>query len=319
MSVALRAVLAQSMVVGIPGADPRPEDLELFGREGLGGVILFARNVQSPRQVWELNQALARAARRADRPPLFIMVDQEGGSVARLKAPFTDGPDLAALGGAAPETLAAHGARLGAELKAAGFNWNLAPVLDVHAVAGGIMARRSLGGATARVADWGGLHAGLQGQGGAGPAPSISGPGAHHPRYPPGTAVVELARAELERWSSMPFRGGGRGPGGGDHGLPSTYAAWTRASGLPFAGGAQGALAGRIGLRGARPERRPGDGGHHRRPGPGRGGGGGLPGRLRLLLVCHRPELALAALDRWWRWPGRAPCRPPASRPAGVA
>ena len=84
----LRTALAQSFVVGIDGHEARSHELGLFGRQGLGGVILFSRNVQGPEQVWELNDSLRREAEQAGRPPLLVMVDQEGGSVARLKDPF---------------------------------------------------------------------------------------------------------------------------------------------------------------------------------------------------------------------------------------
>ena len=57
---------------------------------GVGGVILFKRNIESPEQVAELCRNLKREA--GDRP-LLIMVDQEGGRVARLSPPeFTEVP-----------------------------------------------------------------------------------------------------------------------------------------------------------------------------------------------------------------------------------
>ena len=49
---ALANSLAQSFVVGIPGPEAGPDELSLVARQGLGGVILFARNVESPAQVW---------------------------------------------------------------------------------------------------------------------------------------------------------------------------------------------------------------------------------------------------------------------------
>ncbi|MCA1906524.1 MAG: beta-N-acetylhexosaminidase [Desulfarculus sp.] len=149
----LRQILAQSLVVGFDDPDQAEE---LVAVHGLGGVILFARNIDNPRQVWAQNVRLHRAARQAGHPPLLVMVDQEGGVVARLKAPFTDGPGLPELAQAGdPERLRAQGARMGAELLAAGFNWNLAPVLDVHAVEGGVQEQRSLGRDPERVAELG--------------------------------------------------------------------------------------------------------------------------------------------------------------------
>ncbi len=198
--------LAQSLVVGIPGLEARPEDLALVAEQGLGGIILFARNVESPVQVWQLCYDLRRAAAQADRPPLLMLVDQEGGSVARLRQPFTDGPDLAALGKADEPVLAAHGARLGRELKAAGFNWDMAPVLDVHAIEGGVMARRSLGGDPARVASLGAAFIqGMQGAGCLACAKHFPGLGRTtldtHKERP----TVELSRAELATVEWPPF------------------------------------------------------------------------------------------------------------------
>jgi beta-N-acetylhexosaminidase len=142
----IRKMLAQSFTVGIEGVKASPEELALFAGQGLGGVILFARNIESPRQVWELNRSMQKAAGEAGNPPLFVMLDQEGGSVARLKEPFTCGPDMAELGAVGnADALKEHGGRMGQELLAAGFNWNLAPVVDVHAIPDGVMARRSLG------------------------------------------------------------------------------------------------------------------------------------------------------------------------------
>src|SRR5690606_22930653 len=60
-------------------------------------------------------------------------VDQEGGRVARLRAPFTEWPPLATLGRSGDEGLAARFAEaLAAELKAVGVTLDYAPVLDIH-------------------------------------------------------------------------------------------------------------------------------------------------------------------------------------------
>ena len=70
----------------------------------LGGIILFARNVAAPEQVAEI----ARDAQSlAHELPLWVSVDQEGGRVARLKAPFTEWPPMLTLGRSGDERLAA--------------------------------------------------------------------------------------------------------------------------------------------------------------------------------------------------------------------
>ena len=103
---------------------------ELAAEFDLGGVVYFARNVVDPPQVAELSREVASLARDW---PLWISVDQEGGRVARLKAPFTEWPPAITLGRSGDEALAARFARaLAAELAAVGINLDHAPVLDVH-------------------------------------------------------------------------------------------------------------------------------------------------------------------------------------------
>jgi beta-N-acetylhexosaminidase len=207
-SDSLRFRLAQSLVVGLEGPSATPRELAWLSEEGLGGVILFSRNLGSPREVWELNHSLSLAAREAGRPTPFIMVDQEGGSVVRLKAPFTEGPDLAELGRQGEVAVMRHqGVRVGAELRAAGFNFNLAPVLDVHAVADGVMARRSLGADPVLVGELGTAYVqGLQAAGCLACAKHFPGLGrttldTHRER-----PRVELSRDELEEVELKPFR-----------------------------------------------------------------------------------------------------------------
>ena len=96
----------------------------------LGGVILFARNIEAPEQVAEMSvdvQGLASSL------PLWVSVDQEGGRVARLKAPFTEWPPMAVLGRSGDVQLAQRFATaLAAELRAVGITLDYAPVLDIH-------------------------------------------------------------------------------------------------------------------------------------------------------------------------------------------
>jgi beta-N-acetylhexosaminidase len=122
----------QLLMVGIPG--PRLEAVarELVRDLKVGGIILFARNIESPAQVWELTRDLQREALTATGRPLLISTDQEGGRVQRLKAPFTLIPPARDLGATStPEEVGALARQVARELALVGLNVNLAPVLDV--------------------------------------------------------------------------------------------------------------------------------------------------------------------------------------------
>jgi beta-N-acetylhexosaminidase len=121
--------LGRLLVAGFDGLQV-PVELRAIAREfGLGGVILFARNIAEPGQVAEL---CYEAARLVPDLPLWVSVDQEGGRVARLKAPFTEWPPMAALGRSGDLRLAERFAlALAAELRAVGVTLDYTPVLDV--------------------------------------------------------------------------------------------------------------------------------------------------------------------------------------------
>src|SRR5207253_10258037 len=127
--LALRRQIGQLLIAGFDGHQ-LPVELKSLAREfGLGGVILFARNVAEPEQVAEV---CYEAARLVPELPLWVSVDQEGGRVARLKAPFTEWPPMATLGRSGDERLTERFARaLAVELKAVGITLDYAPVLDV--------------------------------------------------------------------------------------------------------------------------------------------------------------------------------------------
>jgi beta-N-acetylhexosaminidase len=126
----IRRHVGQLAIVGFNGHEIS-DDVRRLAREfDLGGVIFFARNVDTPEQVAELSRESQSLAQEL---PLWVSVDQEGGRVARLKRPFTEWPPMMTLGRANDERLAERFARaLAAELKAVGISLDYAPVLDVH-------------------------------------------------------------------------------------------------------------------------------------------------------------------------------------------
>lgn len=133
----LDRLAARCVIAGIAGPVPTPDELLLVQR-GLGGVVLFSRNVETPKQVAELSRTLKAAAPGK----LLVCIDQEGGRVQRLKAPhWTPIPSLRRLGeldaqGGLPGLPGARiieriGQLLAAELRACGIDWDFAPVVDV--------------------------------------------------------------------------------------------------------------------------------------------------------------------------------------------
>ena len=119
-------------MVGIPGPRVDAVARELVRDLKVGGVILFARNIESPEQVWELTRDLQREALAATGRPLLLAVDQEGGRVQRLKTPFTLIPPARELGiTRTPEEVEYLARQVARELALVGLNVNLAPVLDV--------------------------------------------------------------------------------------------------------------------------------------------------------------------------------------------
>jgi beta-N-acetylhexosaminidase len=133
-SLTLLEQTGQMLVSGFHGTTLIPETERLIRDHRIGGLILFERNYENPRQLHRLIRDLQTLA-LATPPhlPLFISVDQEGGRVARLKAPFTQFPFPCCLGEARSEELAQRFAEaLGRELAVTGINVDYAPVLDVH-------------------------------------------------------------------------------------------------------------------------------------------------------------------------------------------
>jgi len=113
---------------GFVGTSP-PDWVRRRAALGLGGVVLFARNVEQPGQLRALNDAL-----HAERSELLIAIDEEGGDVTRLEARTGSSyPGNLALGAANDAQLTEEvAAAMGAELACAGIDLDLAPVADVN-------------------------------------------------------------------------------------------------------------------------------------------------------------------------------------------
>jgi beta-N-acetylhexosaminidase len=126
--------IGQLFMAGMPGPRLDEGTVSLIRDFNLGGIILFARNVEDPLQVARLCLDLQECSAAYGRSPLFLAVDQEGGRVARLRGPFTLFPGNAALGAAEDGEAKAveFGSITAREMKLVGLNMNLAPVVDVQ-------------------------------------------------------------------------------------------------------------------------------------------------------------------------------------------
>lgn len=175
-----------------------------------GGVILFARNYESPSQLAELC-ARIRAVRT---PPLLIAVDHEGGRVQRFREGFTKIPPMRELGKIYDEhpKRARHLAQqagyvLASELRACGVDFSFTPVLDVDYGASSVIGDRAFHSEPEAISDL--AHSLLQGlrQGG---MPTV---GKHFPGHGYVKAdshleipVDERSYTDIELCDLIPFR-----------------------------------------------------------------------------------------------------------------
>jgi beta-N-acetylhexosaminidase len=129
-------VSVNASILGCAGPTLSREETVFFRDVKPWGFILFARNVESPDQVRALVDALRDTVGRPDAP---VLIDQEGGRVARLKPPhwrlYPPGrayDELAEANPASAREIARLGGRLLAhDLAALGINVDCVPVLDV--------------------------------------------------------------------------------------------------------------------------------------------------------------------------------------------
>ncbi len=100
----------------------------------VGGLVLFGKNVKDPVQLANLIAGLQQLSLQTQKGiPLLIAMDQEGGTVVRMKKGATVLPGNLALGATRSIVLAEKAGRLTAvELSAVGVNMNFAPVIDVN-------------------------------------------------------------------------------------------------------------------------------------------------------------------------------------------
>ena len=209
----------QAAIYGLEGAELKPDERAFFREADPAAFILFRRNCETTEQLLRLTDSLRDLSGRADLP---ILIDQEGGRVARMRPPewpaFPAGEAFARLYDAAPSS-AIEAARSNARavalmLRSCGINVDAVPVLDVRQEgASDIVGDRALGSEPMQVAALG--RAVLDGLASAGVVGIIKHMPGHgralvdsHKELPVVTADAEDLDSDLEpfeRLSSAPM------------------------------------------------------------------------------------------------------------------
>lgn len=205
----LREKIGQMLLCGFHGTEAAG-DVDAFLRKyPIGGVIYFARNVESPEQVERLSSGLQRIAVDSGNVPLWISIDQEGGMVARITEGITLMPGQMAIAAAGSIEDAYQAAYIsGVELRSMGINMNFAPVLDVNNnAANPVIGVRSFGESPQSVAAYGARSiAGVQDAGISATAKHFPGHGDTDTDSHLDLPVIPHDRERVERVELIPFR-----------------------------------------------------------------------------------------------------------------
>jgi beta-N-acetylhexosaminidase len=204
--MSLASTCGQLVIGGFPGATLPAGYARALATQRRGGVILFKPNVEGgPAAV----ASLAREVHAAAPETPLVGIDQEGGRVARLKAPLLEVPPMRTIASWGDAVLAERIARaVGAELAALGITIDFAPVLDVNTCPQNpVIGDRAFAADAATCAAFGvAWIRGLQSAG-------LLACGKHFPGHGDTTKdshvdlpVVDQARERIDRVELVPFR-----------------------------------------------------------------------------------------------------------------
>ncbi|WP_431859925.1 beta-N-acetylhexosaminidase [Azospirillum sp.] len=203
----------RAIVLGCAGTALSAEESDLYRRADPFGFILFRRNCETPQQVRDLVAAMRESVGRDDAP---VLIDQEGGRVARLRPPhWPKHPPARAFGELAERDRAAgreaawlNGRLLAHMLVGVGITVDCAPVCDVPIEgAHDVIGDRAFSRDPALVADL--ARATCEGLVVGGVLPVVKHLPGHGRAFADSHAelpVVDAPRAELEATDFAPFR-----------------------------------------------------------------------------------------------------------------
>lgn len=123
----MRTIAGSPLFMGVEGPELTPDEKKFIRRVQPGGVILFARNIETAEQTNELLRSMQGLVSE----PCFFSIDQEGGRVDRLKQFLPPMPSLFKTALAGIGAVQRHARVTARALRVLGFNMNFAPVLDL--------------------------------------------------------------------------------------------------------------------------------------------------------------------------------------------
>lgn len=201
---------ARSVIFGCESTTLHPDEAAFFRESDPWGFILFARNVDTPAQLRKLTGDLREAVGR-DAP---VLVDQEGGRVARLRGPHwrdwcpvADEAVRAGTEARLSEVLRLRYRIIAAELHDVGIDVNCVPVLDLpRDGANPVIGNRALGRTHEEIACRGSaIAAGLISGGVLPVIKHMPGHGAADADSHLALPVADVSAAELQRRDFVPF------------------------------------------------------------------------------------------------------------------
>ena len=129
-SMTLDEKIGQMIITGFNGSEYNDDMDRLINEYKVGGVILFARNIEDSNQMIDLTRALQE---NNNNLPLFISIDEEGGRVSRLPDDVEKFPSAFTIGLINDQQTAyENGKEIGYTLKRLGINLDYAPALDIY-------------------------------------------------------------------------------------------------------------------------------------------------------------------------------------------
>lgn len=199
------------LVLGIAGTSLSSQEIRWLRKNRPTGIILFSRNIENLPQV----SALIASISDNISPTPTIWIDQEGGRVQRLRAPFTNFPSpnmfaqLFRNNPTAGLNMARLGGRVcGEELSSIGIGVNCAPVLDIQQQdADPVIGNRAFGSTAEEIIQLAGAWiAGLTASGVMAVGKHFPGHGAAQVDSHKSLPTINKSRQALEQHELLPFK-----------------------------------------------------------------------------------------------------------------